>query len=119
MTVMQTPSKQVLSNLFDGQEITDSAGRKIRLKKPNVLDKYDLFSALGDDSKNMMCLTYALPILHIATIDGMVIEAPKSYAQFRATLQRVGDDGIDAVSKFMASVDESNSDKEIIEKVKK
>ena len=67
----------------------------------------------------MMCLTYALPILHRATIDGMVIEAPKSYAQFRATLQRVGDDGIDAVSKFMASVDESNSEQENNRKSKK
>lgn len=117
MADVSKPSKQVLANDFDGKEIEDSLGRKIKLKKPNVLDKYDLYSALGDDAKNMMCLTYAIPLLHIALLDGMIVEAPKSYAQFRATLQRVGEEAIEAVNAYSSSLSDEN--KETLEKAKK
>jgi hypothetical protein len=114
-----TPTKKVLANKFDGVEINDSLGRKLRLKKPDILDRYDLMSALGEDSKSPMCLSYAFPMLHIALIDGTIIDSPKSYSAFRATLKKIGDEGIDAIIEHMNKVAEEKSESEVMEEVKK
>lgn len=119
MTDVKKPSEKVLSNPYDGKVITDSLGRQIRLRKPNILDRYDLFSAMENDTKNTACLSHAIPLLHIATIDGEVLECPKSYADFRWALKKMGEEGMDAVMKFMSEVEEKNDEKKEKEQVKK
>ena len=119
MELSKKPSEKILENHYDGKELIDRQGRIFKLRKPNILDKYDLFSALGDDAKNPMCLSYAIPLLHILMIDGALVECPKSYREFRATLARIGDDGIDAFSEFMSTIEEDNTEKGQLEKAKK
>lgn len=119
MTDQKSPSEQVLQNPYDGKIITDALGRQIRLRKPNILDRYDLFSAMENDTKNTACLTHAIPLLHIATIDGEVLESPKSYADFRWALKKMGEEGLEAVMKFMSEVDEAMDEKKERDKIKK
>ena len=113
------PSEKVMRNPIDGLEVKDALGRVFRLRKPDLLDMYDLFSALGDDSKNPACLMLATKVLYVATIDGQVVECPKSYAQFRATLKRVGDEGISTIDDALMAMMDVKTEKEAIEKVKK
>lgn len=119
MNLDKKPSEKIISNAFDGKEITDSLGRKLRLKKPDILDLYDLMSAIGEDSKSAFCQGMAMNVLYVATIDNQVIEAPKSYREFRATLKRIGEEGLTALMQFMSENSDSNSEKEQTEKVKK
>ena len=116
---MQKPSEKVLSNPFDGKEIMDKVGRKIRLRKPNILDRYDLFSALEDDAKNPMCLSYALPMLHVMSIDGIILESARSIKEFRANLVRLGEDGHNAVLEYLNEVNEATTEEEEKDKAKK
>lgn len=112
------PSEKVLSNVFDGKEIVDALGRKIRLRKPDILDYYDLMSAIGNDSANPRCYETAILSLHVATIDGMVLESPKSLPEFRMNLKRIGEEGIYSLREYISQSD-SESDKEVTEKIKK
>lgn len=116
---MKKPSEQILENEYDGKLIEDSKGRILTLRKPNILDTYDLMSALGDDAKSQACMQMAMKVLYVAKIDDVLIQSPKSYAEFRATLQRIGSEGIVALMDFMTSFEETPSEKEQIEKAKK
>ena len=116
---VKKPSEKVIESSLDGKEVVDSLGRKIVLRKPDILDTYDLFSAIGEDTKNPACLMMAMKCLYVATIDGHVVECPKSYAQFRATLKRVGDEGISTIDDALMSLMDIKTEKEAIEKVKK
>lgn len=113
------PSERVLSNPYDGKEIIDKSGRKIKLRKPNIIDRYDLMSALEDDAKNPMCLSYAMPLLHVLAIDDIALESPRSIRDFRANLKRLADEGLEAVLEYMNNVEDTSSEKEQIEAAKK
>ncbi len=119
MSEATKPSAKVLQNNFDGKEITDKRGRKIILRKPNILDRYDLFSALEDDAKNPMCLSFAMPLLHVAKIDNVVMESPRSIREFRAALVQLGDEGQEAVLDYINSMSENSNEQEQKENVKK
>lgn len=119
MSEVKKPSEKVVESKLDGKEVQDASGRKLRLRKPDILDMYDLFSAIGaEDSKNPGCLMLATKVLYVATIDNSVVPSPKSYAEFRATLKRIGDAGILAVSQAIEE-EESLTEKEAIANAKK
>ena len=115
----EKPSDKLVKNPIDGIEVKDSLGRILRLRKPDILDHYDLFSAIGDDTRNPACIMMATKVLYVATIDGMVVESPKSLAQFRATLKRVGEEGLSAVDEILYKLEDSKTEKETVEKIKK
>lgn len=117
---VQKPSEKVVQTSLDGKEVVDSLGRKLVLRKPDVLDMYDIFSAIGaEDSKNPACMMIATKVLHIATIDGQVCSSPKSQKEFRAALRRIGESGIMAVDKALEEIEEVLTRQETIEKAKK
>lgn len=119
MSQEKKPSEKLTESGIDGKQVTDSSGRVLRLRKPDILDMYDLFSAIGEDTRNPACLMMATKVLYVATIDNQVIESPKSLAQFRATLKRVGEEGIYAIDKALIEFEERLTEKEQLEKVKK
>ena len=121
MSLEKKPSEKVTKNPIDGLIVKDAGGRTLRLRKPDILDMYDLFSALGEDSQKPICVMMATKVLHVATIDDMVLECPKSYAQFRAALKRVGEDGLLAIDDALSQLEkeEDNTAKGAIEKAKK
>lgn len=113
------PSEKIIANNYDGIEILDEKNRILKLRKPDVLDFYDLMSALGEDAKNPACSAMASNILYIGMIDGQIVSSPKSYAEVRATLKRVGQEGLQALTQYMSGVEKNDEEKEGIEKVKK
>jgi hypothetical protein len=116
---IKKPSEKIVSNPIDGMQVTDSSGRVLRLRKPDILDMYDLYSAIGEDTKNVACLMLATKCMYVAAIDGSPVECPKSYAQFRATLKRINEFGLTAVDEALLSFEDVKTEKEAIEKVKK
>lgn len=120
----KTPSEKVLANPYDGKEITDSMGRKLKLKNPDILDMYDLMSALGEDSANQACLQMAMKTLFIGAIDNSPVQSPKSYAEVRASIKRIGTEGFSALAKFIDDAEKQlqenqNPNEKAFDRVKK
>jgi hypothetical protein len=108
MEAEKKPSEKIkAANHFDGKVIEDEKGRKLRLKQPDILDEFDLMGALGKDSANPIYYMYAQAVLHIATIDDFVIEAPKTLREFRAAIRMIDRAGIEAFNKFSAEIEEN------------
>lgn len=119
MQAEKKPSEKLVKNPIDGMEVKDSLGRVLRLRKPDILDQYDLFSAIGEDTRNPACIIMATKTLYVATIDGQVVESPKSLAQFRATLKRIGEEGLLAIDEILYSLDDTKTEKEALQQIKK
>jgi hypothetical protein len=66
----QTPSEQATAKGAKTVTVTDGSGRKLTLKKPNVLAQYDLIEALEDTAKNDVYVAMVLPLIYVANIDG-------------------------------------------------
>ena len=78
---------------------TDPRGRKIALRKINALDRLRLFELVGaENSRNEPYLGYASLAYHVASIDGDAVAKPASKAQLEALIQRLDDDGLNAVA---------------------
>jgi hypothetical protein len=99
----QTPSQHAVEKAAKTVQVVDSRGRKITLKKPNVLAQYDLIEALGETAKNDVYVAMALPLIYVTHIDGDPDNVPTTKLQVRALIQRLGEDGVNAV---MAGVQE-------------
>lgn len=114
---VKKPSERIIESIFDGKEIKDKLGRVLRLRKPNIIDRYNLTKALGTDADNPSCMSMMIPIIHVAGIDGQVVETPRSYSECIAALKRLGDEGIAALGNYIESA--MSTEDEDTEKVKK
>ncbi len=96
----QLPSEKIIAKqkaqLKD--HVIDSDGRVIKLRMPDALDEFDLSSALGHDSSNMGCAAMANSLLYVESIDAFPFIQPKSLAQIRAGIKKVGTPGMRAIA---------------------
>jgi hypothetical protein len=112
----QLPSEQLMENYWD-ITVTDMKGRKLRLKNPSFNDHYELLRVLGADSEIKDCRNMAEVMLHVAQIDDHVLSRPTSYREYRAVLEKIGFEGMAAVTKHAA--ENAKNDKEAEEQIKK
>lgn len=94
-----TATKQALAQAAATVTVKDSMGRTITLKRPNVLCQYDLIEVLGDSAANSVYLGMTLPLIFVIEIDGEAVHMPTSKLQVRGLIQRLGEDGVNAVMK--------------------
>lgn len=94
-----SPSQQVIAKAVQEVNVTDSRGRVITLKKPGPLAQYRLVEAIGDSAKNEVYMGMILPMIFISKIDGDPVLLPNTKAQVEALIQRLDDEGIDAVMR--------------------
>jgi riboflavin biosynthesis pyrimidine reductase len=92
-----TPSQQAVAKAAKTVVVTDAGGRKITLKKPSVLAQYDLIEVLEETAKNETYVAMVLPLLYVTDTDGDAVIAPRTKLQIRALIQRLGEDGVNAV----------------------
>lgn len=79
--------------------VTDKNGRKIQLRRVGVLETLRLFKALGNElSNNQAYLTMAVVVSSAQMIDDVPLPFPTSEAGLEALLERLGDDGVDAIN---------------------
>ncbi len=96
---IQTPTEKILLQTSKKikNEIIDPQGRVIKLRVPDVLDEFDLTSALGEHSTNMGVVAMASSLLYVESIDNDLFPMPKTYEQVRAGIKRIGRDGMKAI----------------------
>jgi hypothetical protein len=99
MTVNKTPtpSEQIVKAASADVLVTDKRGRSFKLKKPGVLAQFRLVEALGDVAKNEVYMGMVLPLIFIVAIDDDPVVQPTSKLQVEALIQRLDEDGIEAV----------------------
>lgn len=116
---IKKPSEKMVAGNFEGLETIDEKGRVFTLKTPDVLDEYDLMSALGEDSSNNACLGMASTMLFVGKIDGLIFESPKSYSEIRAGIKRIGREGFKALAEFIQEQSKTSTKEEVVDKIKK
>ena len=78
---------------------TDSAGRRIGVRKLTFLDLNRLSRILGDSASNTAVLSQALMAAVVVEIDGDRVTLPVSLPQLEALMQRLDFHGIAAANK--------------------
>lgn len=116
---MTKPSERVVKAPYDGLDVKDSLGRIIKMRKPSLLDTYDLMKALGEDAKNEACVSMASSILYVGMIDGVLVESPRSLSEVRMILKRLDDEGLAAIGKVLLQYNSTSSEAEAVEREKK
>lgn len=97
VNIKQTPSEQLIAKASQEVEVVDAKGRKILLRKPGVLAQFRLVEALGDSAKNQTYVAMVLPLIFVASIDGVFVPPLEKKAHVEALISRLDDDGISAV----------------------
>lgn len=102
---VQTPTERIIekqkAKLKD--HVIDEDGRVIKLRLPDALDEYDLSSALGADASNQACSAMAQTLLYVESIDNEPFSLPKSYAQVRASIKKIGSPGMRAIVEAISA----------------
>jgi len=95
---MDEVKSTVVESSGDSEILTDSLGRKIRTRIPEILEEYDLMSAVGaHEAANPATSGLARITLYVAQIDDVPILPPRTRTQMRAILKQLGNEGIQVV----------------------
>lgn len=76
---------------------TDARGRRIEVVKMGPLHRLDMARVLGNDVMNPVIQSMAGPAFSVVSIDGEQVMRPKSYGELRALIDRLDEDGLEAV----------------------
>jgi hypothetical protein len=99
---VDTPSKRIISDANKAVAATDATGRLIGVRKMLPLDRMRMFEVVGsENAKNEPYLGYAALAFHVSSIDGDAVAQPATKRQLEALIQRLGDDGLNAVGKLL------------------
>lgn len=79
--------------------VTDARGRKIKLRKPNIVSQYNFIDMLGESARNQMFVGMAMPLLFVCEIDAVAVPSPRKRSEFDALLARLDEDGVAAVMR--------------------
>ncbi len=98
--------------------VTSAKGKKIILKRPEVLSQLRLVDAIGDSASNRVYLAMCLPLIYVAEIDGNAVPFPASKRELEALFQRLDEDGLAALN---AGIEDhfSHDEKEEVARAKK
>lgn len=112
---VETPSENIARTANAAREIPDALGRKLVIKRPGALDKMRLFKVIGgENSKNEMYMGYAMLAISTVSIDGDAIDPCTSVRDVEGLVQRLGDEGIQAIGEAFAE-DGDMSQKELVD----
>ena len=85
-------------------DLTDSLGRKIKIRKLKPSDRMKLSLALGDAAKNEMFLGHAFLAATVTEIDGEKVFAPSNRMEAEILCDRLDDEGLEAVGLAYAEL---------------
>ncbi|MBU6419069.1 MAG: hypothetical protein KGQ79_05000 [Proteobacteria bacterium] len=91
------------------QSVTDKAGRVLELRRVGVLEQLRLYKALGPElSENQAYMGLARVAAAVAAVDGVPLPFPAHEAGIEAALERLGEDGVEAVGRALLAHEERN-----------
>jgi hypothetical protein len=95
-----TPSQQLMSSKIEFE--TDARGRSIGVVKPTSLQRYRLLKMLGPtNAQNQPLVGYAMLACCVRSIDGEKYPPPNSEREIEVMVDRLGDDGFDAIGRCL------------------
>jgi hypothetical protein len=113
---MDTPSEAIIKAANATEDVKDASGRVLTLKKLTALDRMRLFEVVGAENvKNDYYLGYATLAFQVVAIDGVDVARPTSKLALEGLVQRLGDDGINAIAANARADTENDHDaKELV-----
>lgn len=99
ITMVDTPSEQVVAKAIEQVDITDSNGRTITLKRPGVLAQFRLVEMLGDSASNTAYVGMVLPLIYVTAIDGDPVSRITTKIGLEGLIQRLDEEGVVAVAQ--------------------
>jgi hypothetical protein len=104
------PSEMILAD-HDMVERVDAIGRRLKVRKPNVVDRLRLFKAVGPDAaQNEPYLGLALTACAVKFIDDIPVPHPSNEQQIENLILRLGDAGMNAAGTVVAVREPSNAE---------
>ena len=86
--------------------VSDNLGRRLTVRRLTALDRLRLFKAVGPElAQNPPYFGMAALAASVIDIDGVPVPPPMTEAQLEGLVQRLGDEGIEAVARLF-EVDE-------------
>lgn len=99
VTMVETPSQEVVAKAVTEVTVTDENGRSITLKKPGVLAQFRLVEMLGDSASNAAYVGMVLPLIYVTAIDGDAVSRITTKIGLDGLIQRLDEEGVVAVAK--------------------
>lgn len=94
-----TPTQSILAASIRQQEVTDSDGRRLKLRTLTALDTLRLLKAAGPIlAQNQPWISMATLVFCVTEIDGIPTPAPANEAQIEALVERLGESGLSAIA---------------------
>jgi hypothetical protein len=88
------------------ERVTDRVGREIELRRLGVVEQLRLFKVLGPElSENRAYVGLARVAAAVAAVDGVPVPFPAGEAGIEATLDRLGEDGVEIVAAALTGPD--------------
>ena len=107
----ERPSEQIVRDANAVHEVTDAKGRLIKFKKLGALETMDLNEIAGANNiGNPGWMLFATIAFSVVELDGQRIMRPKTKDQLRHLVQRLGNEGIDAVLKAISPKQADDAD---------
>jgi hypothetical protein len=104
-----SPSARIIAAANQTAEIKTPAGRVLKVRKLGALDRAKLFKAIGPvQAQNAPYFGYAFLAAHVTQVDELPIPFPTRDSQIEAAIDRLDNDGLDAVAIYLASLDSEN-----------
>ena len=101
--IHETPSETIVKASNTPEFVKDSKGRTLSVKKMGPLDRLRFFELLGpENSKNEAYVGYSALAYMVTAIDGEELIRPTKKAHLEIAVERLGDQGMDAVAKHLA-----------------
>lgn len=92
----ETPSQSVIRAANEGVTVTDRTGRAIAIRRLGPVERLRMLKLIGGQNEHYMGMA-SLAFL-VFSIDGDAIARPVNDLQLEALIQRLGDEGIEAVA---------------------
>ena len=97
---MDGASGTILATAAQVLRTRDRLGRELAVRRLTALDRLRLFKAIGAQlAENAPYLGMAILASSVIAIDGVPVPPPATEAQLEGAVQRLGDDGMDAIGR--------------------
>ena len=105
VTVHDTPSESIIKASNAEEFVTDSRNRKIGVRKLKVLERIAMLKLIGHgNNDNLIYISSVSPAFLVTSIDGDPVSKPATELQLNGLLQRLDEEGLEAVTNWMASM---------------
>ena len=97
---METPSQFLMQAAAQLETVSDDLGRRLTVRRLTALDRLRLFKAIGAElAQNAPYFGMAALAASVIDIDGVPVPPPVTEAQLEGLVQRLGEEGIEAVAR--------------------